>query len=60
MFVFDQERFITGSARRVIGKSVCPLVYCTTVELEESEVVIRCTVLKREFSKNGTSLNFDS
>ena len=60
MFIFDQDRLSTESARGILGKYVCPLIPGTAIELEGSKVLVRCPELKYECAKNGTSLTFDS
>ena len=44
------------STNGILGKSMCPLVSGTAVELEGSEVKIKCPVIRREWAKNGNSL----
>ena len=60
VFIFFQIRFIMESTRRLLGKSVSPLVYATAVEFEGFKVVMWCPVLKRECVKNSIYVNFDS
>ena len=59
MFIFDQVRFDTDYERGIIGMNACPLISGRAVELEGSKVVVRFTVLKCEFVKNGISLTVD-